>query len=255
MDWRCSQRSEVEKIGIDIGPKGPVYPKRTSLRALAESFSPLPPPRFPAEIGAEYGFDISNSWTNSSRQRPYLSPIARLLTFYALSFHTNHPVAYLKSLGLLSIFRLLVKGYIHFESPSLPAGTGNHPIAPSLSVVRKSTFSMTESAKILPTLMAGPSTSNAASNNFAMPPPPSAESEPAAPSERHGGLPPLESMRAYRACLNCRSRKSKCYLEANGGRPVSSNYSIILVIMGIVRTWHVFGHFTSSVSVTVVYWK
>lgn len=89
--------------------------------------------------------------------------------------------------------------------------------------------SMTESANIsiLPTLMAGPSNSNgngngnAASNNFAMPPPPNAEPEPPASSERQGGLPPLESMRAYRACLNCRSRKSKCYLEANGGRPVS----------------------------------
>ncbi len=34
-------------------------------------------------------------------------------------------------------------------------------------------------------------------------------------------LPPLESMRAYRACLHCRSRKTKCTLDANGGRPVS----------------------------------
>ncbi|KAG9237315.1 hypothetical protein BJ875DRAFT_165068 [Amylocarpus encephaloides] len=31
--------------------------------------------------------------------------------------------------------------------------------------------------------------------------------------------PPLDSMRAYRACLNCRNRKSKCDLDINGGRP------------------------------------
>ena len=33
--------------------------------------------------------------------------------------------------------------------------------------------------------------------------------------------PPLDTMRAYRACLNCRNRKSKCDLDINGGRPVS----------------------------------
>jgi hypothetical protein len=33
--------------------------------------------------------------------------------------------------------------------------------------------------------------------------------------------PPLDTMRAYRACLNCRNRKSKCDLDLNGGRPVS----------------------------------
>lgn len=31
--------------------------------------------------------------------------------------------------------------------------------------------------------------------------------------------PPLDTMRAYRACLNCRNRKSKCDLDLNGGRP------------------------------------
>lgn len=30
-----------------------------------------------------------------------------------------------------------------------------------------------------------------------------------------------DPMRAYRACLHCRGRKTKCNLEANGGRPVS----------------------------------
>jgi len=35
--------------------------------------------------------------------------------------------------------------------------------------------------------------------------------------------PPLDTMRAYRACLNCRGRKSKCDLDINGGRPVSRN--------------------------------
>ena len=34
--------------------------------------------------------------------------------------------------------------------------------------------------------------------------------------------PPLDQMRAYRACLNCRNRKSKCDLDVNGGRPVRS---------------------------------
>lgn len=33
--------------------------------------------------------------------------------------------------------------------------------------------------------------------------------------------PPLDTMRAYRACLNCRNRKSKCDLDINQGRPVS----------------------------------
>ncbi|TAQ86504.1 hypothetical protein B7494_g5176 [Chlorociboria aeruginascens] len=31
--------------------------------------------------------------------------------------------------------------------------------------------------------------------------------------------PPLDTMRAYRACLNCRNRKSKCDLDINSGRP------------------------------------
>ncbi|RDW91616.1 hypothetical protein BP5796_02781 [Coleophoma crateriformis] len=31
--------------------------------------------------------------------------------------------------------------------------------------------------------------------------------------------PPLDQMRAYRACLNCRNRKSKCDLDFNNGRP------------------------------------
>ena len=31
---------------------------------------------------------------------------------------------------------------------------------------------------------------------------------------------PEDPMRAYRACLHCRGRKTKCNLEANGGRPV-----------------------------------
>ena len=36
--------------------------------------------------------------------------------------------------------------------------------------------------------------------------------------------PPLDTMRAYRACLNCRNRKSKCDLDINGGRPVSVSF-------------------------------
>lgn len=38
--------------------------------------------------------------------------------------------------------------------------------------------------------------------------------------------PPLDTMRAYRACLNCRNRKSKCDLDINGGRPVSDPWSL-----------------------------
>jgi hypothetical protein len=37
--------------------------------------------------------------------------------------------------------------------------------------------------------------------------------------------PPLDTMRAYRACLNCRNRKSKCDLDINQGRPVSEYQS------------------------------
>ncbi|TVY48315.1 hypothetical protein LOCC1_G001964 [Lachnellula occidentalis] len=33
--------------------------------------------------------------------------------------------------------------------------------------------------------------------------------------------PPLDTMRAYRACLNCRNRKSKCDLDVNQGRPAA----------------------------------
>lgn len=36
--------------------------------------------------------------------------------------------------------------------------------------------------------------------------------------------PPLDTMRAYRACLNCRSRKSKCDLDINGGKIVSTTH-------------------------------
>ena len=41
---------------------------------------------------------------------------------------------------------------------------------------------------------------------------------------------PLDQMRAYRACLNCRNRKSKCDLDINQGRPVSAN--CFLQVMG-----------------------
>lgn len=34
---------------------------------------------------------------------------------------------------------------------------------------------------------------------------------------------PLDQMRAYRACLNCRNRKSRCDLDINQGRPVSGS--------------------------------
>ena len=63
---------------------------------------------------------------------------------------------------------------------------------------------------------------------------PSAHAPKAAPGETGGEMmsgrtaqgskrpppPPLDTMRAYRACLNCRGRKSKCDLDINQGRPV-----------------------------------
>lgn len=42
--------------------------------------------------------------------------------------------------------------------------------------------------------------------------------------------PPLDTMRAYRACLHCRNRKSKCDLESNQGRPVSSIYYFVVCL-------------------------
>lgn len=42
-----------------------------------------------------------------------------------------------------------------------------------------------------------------------------ASSQPAAP------VGASDSMRAYRACIHCRNRKTKCTLDINGGRPVS----------------------------------
>jgi len=50
--------------------------------------------------------------------------------------------------------------------------------------------------------------------------------------------PPLDTMRAYRACLNCRSRKSKCDLDSNGGRPVSdySKFSLCVLISILGRS-------------------
>lgn len=48
-----------------------------------------------------------------------------------------------------------------------------------------------------------------------------AEAPPVPQTQGKPPPPPLDSMRAYRACINCRSRKSKCDLEINQGRPVS----------------------------------
>ncbi|KAH8821271.1 hypothetical protein F5884DRAFT_82009 [Xylogone sp. PMI_703] len=39
------------------------------------------------------------------------------------------------------------------------------------------------------------------------------------PATRSTAPLPLDAMRAYRACLNCRNRKCKCDLAINGGRP------------------------------------
>lgn len=37
----------------------------------------------------------------------------------------------------------------------------------------------------------------------------------------------LDAMRAYRACLHCRSRKTKCNLDVNGGKPVSVTLHVL----------------------------
>lgn len=69
-------------------------------------------------------------------------------------------------------------------------------------------------------------------------------------AEAQDGHPPasqslLDSMRAYRACLNCRNRKSKCDLDPNGGKPVSRIISLpsmvfaiehLIIRLSIVRT-------------------
>jgi len=53
--------------------------------------------------------------------------------------------------------------------------------------------------------------------------------------------PPLDTMRAYRACLNCRSRKSKCDLDINGGRPVSqiqNSFFCVFSFSSVVTALH-----------------
>ena len=59
---------------------------------------------------------------------------------------------------------------------------------------------------------------------------------PETPTAAHSvkGTPPLDTMRAYRACLNCRNRKSKCDLDLNGGKPVSA-IIVASVLISILR--------------------
>jgi hypothetical protein len=42
-----------------------------------------------------------------------------------------------------------------------------------------------------------------------------------APSQSAAPVSAPDPMRAYRACIHCRNRKTKCTLDLNGGRPVS----------------------------------
>jgi hypothetical protein len=44
-----------------------------------------------------------------------------------------------------------------------------------------------------------------------------------------------DPMRAYRACLHCRSRKTKCTLDMNGGRPVSIDIPTVSYYATAVR--------------------
>lgn len=61
-------------------------------------------------------------------------------------------------------------------------------------------------------------------------PDPEASTAPSRPSV-------ADPMRAYRACLNCRGRKSKCDLDFNNGRPVSLSYPhISLGLMRLLTT-------------------
>lgn len=52
---------------------------------------------------------------------------------------------------------------------------------------------------------------------------------PAAGGNKRPPPPPLDTMRAYRACLNCRGRKSKCDLDINQGRPVGLIFPPLLI--------------------------
>jgi hypothetical protein len=59
-----------------------------------------------------------------------------------------------------------------------------------------------------------------------------ASSQPAAP------VSAPDPMRAYRACIHCRNRKTKCTLDINGGRPVSlacllASYCVVALPSGI----------------------
>lgn len=82
----------------------------------------------------------------------------------------------------------------------------------------------------------GGQTSNADVNGPQIQPPPPQQG--LQPPSRPAPLP-LDQMRAYRACLNCRNRKSKCDLDINGGRPVS-DFRGYWVQVSSLAPFHVF---------------
>lgn len=67
------------------------------------------------------------------------------------------------------------------------------------------------------------------------------------------GPAPLDSMRAYRACLNCRNRKSKCDLDLNAGRPVGLIVSVYSACGTVARqaTARITRHMSSPTIVSI----
>lgn len=61
----------------------------------------------------------------------------------------------------------------------------------------------------------------------------SSKADGAATDKPASTAPVVDPMRAYRACLHCRSRKTKCNLDANGGRPVCCFLYFVFIKMGI----------------------
>ncbi|KAE8452940.1 hypothetical protein EG329_012127 [Mollisiaceae sp. DMI_Dod_QoI] len=83
-----------------------------------------------------------------------------------------------------------------------PLGTANVPSVAAMAPMAPMAPMMNPSTPQTQSSNTDPMRSQAAQAPLSRPPP-----------------PPLDTMRAYRACLNCRNRKSKCDLDINQGRP------------------------------------
>lgn len=111
--------------------------------------------------------------------------------------------------------------HFHLEIASLPTS--------KIAVSRRPT----RESSVQPTIMSAPhnilpplGTNNVSLMNPSTPQDQSSNADPMrsqqTPQNASSRPPPaLDTMRAYRACLNCRNRKSKCDLDLNQGKPVS----------------------------------